>query len=47
MEPDIRARDDLALRLASLNGYLEVVELLLKKGSDLHAGNDRSLRVAS
>jgi len=44
---DIHAGDDDALRLASSNGYLEVVKVLLEAGANVHAKDDQALRKAS
>ena len=44
---DVHAYDDYALRRASANGHLEVVELLLKHSADIHAHYDYALRWAS
>ena len=37
------ARDDKALRLAALTGQLEMVKLLLDRGANIHAVNERAL----
>lgn len=39
--------DDKALRWASGLGHLDIIELLLKKGANIHANDDDALRVAS
>jgi hypothetical protein len=46
-EADVHARDDLALRLASEEGYYKIVKLLLDAGADVHADDDYALRYAS
>jgi hypothetical protein len=43
---DVHADGDYALRWASGNGHLEVVELLLKHGADVHACDDFALHWA-
>ena len=44
---NIHANNDYALRLASKNGYLEVVMFLVEKGANIHADRDYALRSAS
>ena len=44
---DVHADDDYALRWASENGHLEVVEFLVGIGFDIHANNDYAFRIAS
>ena len=44
---DVHFGNDLALRYASENGHLNVVELLFKYGADVHANNDDALWWAS
>ena len=44
---DVHADDDYALRQASAQGHLAVVEALLGAGADVHAENDEALRKAS
>jgi ankyrin repeat protein len=39
----VHADNDLALRWASLNGYLEVVKTLLEAGANVHAKDDSAL----
>ncbi|KAI9202661.1 ankyrin repeat-containing domain protein [Polychytrium aggregatum] len=43
---DIHFRDDLALRQASLNGHSSIVELLVRCGAWIEAGNNEALRNA-
>ena len=44
---DVHAQEDEALRWASYNGHVAVVECLLKAGADVHAREDEALRYAS
>jgi len=44
---DIHANNDLALRLASYNGYLGIVKYLVSKGADIHVFDDYALIWAS
>ena len=44
---DVHADNDYALRMASMYGYLPVVEVLVKAGADVHAADDEALRYAS
>jgi len=44
---DVHARDDDALRYASLNGHTDIVKLLIDNGADIHACNDDALILAS
>ena len=44
---NIHFENDLALRLASHNGHLEVVKYLISRGANVHARNDLALRHAS
>ena len=44
---DVHANNDDALRWASENGHLSVVEFLVKAGANVHADNDYALRMAS
>src|SRR3972149_12236851 len=43
---DVGADDNLALRLASENGHLEVVRFLIDKGADVGADDNYALRWA-
>jgi len=44
---DIHANNDYALRGASENGHLPVVQFLVEHGADIHANDDEALRWAS
>ena len=45
---DVHANDDEALRLASMNGQLEVVKYIVEEcGADMHADDDSALQLAS
>jgi ankyrin repeat protein len=44
---DVHAHSDRSLRLASMNGHLEVVKLLIANGADVHVNEDETLRWAS
>lgn len=44
---NVHAKNDSALRMAVMNGHLEVVRELLKAGADVHVENDRMLREAA
>ena len=44
---DVHADSDWALRAASRDGHLAVVEILLAHGANVHALNDAALREAS
>jgi len=44
---NIHANDNVALRWASSNDHLEVVQYLVEQGANIHAYNDDSLRRAS
>lgn len=43
---DVHVYDDCALRWASQNGYVEIVEVLLEAGADVHVFEDDSLYLA-
>ena len=43
---DIHAREDYALRLASLGGHVEMVGMLIDRGADIRAQEDRCLSLA-
>ena len=43
----MNSADDYALRIASLNGHLDVVKCLISHGSNIHTNNDEALRWAS
>ena len=47
MGANINFDNDWPLRLASQNGYIDIVELLLKNGANIHAEGDYSLAWAS
>ena len=38
--PNVHADDDFALRFASANGHLAIVEIILAAGANVHANND-------
>ena len=44
---DVHFNDDQALRIASKNGHVAVVEFLVKAGADVHADDDQALCWAS
>jgi len=44
---NVHAKDNYALRLASINGHERIVELLLNAGANVHAIDNYALRVAS
>ena len=44
---DIHADNDHALRMASLNGHLDVIKFLVSKGANINAYDDDALRLAS
>jgi len=44
---DVHADDDYAVRIASENGYTEVVRLLLSRGADIHAKDNLALILAA
>lgn len=44
---DVRAQNDYALRWASGNGHLDLVQFLVSKGADVRALDDYALRCAS
>ena len=44
---DVHANDDEALRWASANGHLAVVQFLVEHGANVHANNDGARRWAS
>ena len=44
---DVHAKNDYALRYASMYGNLPVVKVLVKAGADVHAADDDALRSAS
>ncbi|MCK9596209.1 ankyrin repeat domain-containing protein [Candidatus Pacearchaeota archaeon] len=41
---DIHIYNDLALRLAALNGHFEIVKYCIENGADIHAAYDNALR---
>jgi hypothetical protein len=44
---NVHAREDIALRFASMHGHVAFVECLLKVGANVHAQEDMALQVAS
>ena len=44
---DLHAKNDEALRFASMEGHAEVVRLLLAAGAEVHANDDLALRKVS
>jgi hypothetical protein len=44
---NIHMNKDMALRMSSKYGHLEVVKYLVEQGADIHANNDRALREAA
>lgn len=44
---DVSCYYDLAIQLASRNGYLKIVECLVENGADIHHGGEEPLRRAS
>jgi hypothetical protein len=44
---DVHARGEEALRVASFDGHLDVVQFLVECGANVHAEDDYALRAAS
>ena len=44
---NIHVHDDFVLFWATVNGYLDLVKLLVEKGVDIHAWDDYALRLAA
>ena len=44
---NVHIKNDFALKLASKNGHINVVEKLCRFGADVNANNDESLQVAA
>jgi ankyrin repeat protein len=44
---NVNANNDSALRNASSNGHLALVEYLISNGADIHACDDQALHLAS